>query len=94
MSESILNNPNIDHKEKKSFMRIRSGAYCEGCGVYHIILIDKAEITKEQLDEGLAKWEQGEVIQKALPFLSAECREILISGTCDESFKALFGEEE
>ena len=40
------------------------------------------------------KWEQGALIQDAMPYLSAGEREILISGTCDPCFDQMFGEGE
>lgn len=94
MSQFILNNKSTNPQEKKKFIPVESGESCLGCGINHIILIDSAEITKEQLEEGLQKWAAGANIQDALPFLSAECREILISGQCDESFNDMFGEDE
>ena len=43
---------------------------------------------------GLRLWREGERIQEALPELTAEEREILISGTCPECWKEIFSEEE
>lgn len=41
------------------------------------------------------KWVRREgVIQELLHYLSAGDRELLISGTCDDCFKNMFGEEE
>jgi len=36
-------------------------------------------------------WRQGELVQFAFPYLSKEQRELLISGTCGECWKTLFG---
>lgn len=44
--------------------------------------------------EGFACWQSGELIQNALPELSAEDRELLISKTCDTCWKDLFGDDE
>ena len=44
--------------------------------------------------EGFACWQSGELIQNALPELSAEDRELLISKTCDTCWKNLFGDDE
>jgi len=40
------------------------------------------------------KWEEGELIQNAMPYLSPGEREILISGTCGPCFEQMFGEGE
>jgi hypothetical protein len=40
---------------------------------------------------GLKAWEDGELIQDALPNLTADQRELLISGTCDDCWKTMFG---
>lgn len=40
------------------------------------------------------KWQEGALIQTVMPYLSAPERELLISGTCGECWKKLFGEEE
>jgi hypothetical protein len=43
--------------------------------------------------EGHEKWEEGELIQDALPELSSGERELLISGTCDDCWDEMFPEE-
>ena len=40
------------------------------------------------------RWQEGELIQAAMPYLSAGDREMLISETCDTCFDAMFPEEE
>ena len=44
--------------------------------------------------EGFVNWQAGELIQKALPELSADQRELLISGTCDKCWNEMFGSDE
>ena len=44
--------------------------------------------------EDVTAWENGELIQNAMPYLSADEREVLISGTCGPCFYRLFGGEE
>ena len=44
--------------------------------------------------EDLDSWENGELIQNAMPYLSAGEREILISGVCEACFDNMFGGEE
>jgi hypothetical protein len=39
-------------------------------------------------------WENGSLIQDAMPYLSAGEREVLISGTCGKCFDKMFGSEE
>ena len=36
-------------------------------------------------------WENGELIQTAMPYLSADEREVLISGVCGPCFDNMFG---
>tara|TARA_Y100000296_G_scaffold73682_1_gene91423 strand:- start:308 stop:457 length:150 start_codon:yes stop_codon:yes gene_type:complete len=44
--------------------------------------------------EDYEAWENGELIQNAMPYLSADEREVLISGMCGPCFDNLFGDEE
>tara|TARA_R100000908_G_C3725229_1_gene126532 strand:+ start:553 stop:765 length:213 start_codon:yes stop_codon:yes gene_type:complete len=44
--------------------------------------------------QGFVNWKAGEFIQDALPELSADERELLISGTCGTCFDALFPSED
>jgi hypothetical protein len=41
-------------------------------------------------DEAYQRWEDGELIQKALPMLTAGERELLINGICESCFDKLF----
>ena len=41
---------------------------------------------------GYLDWEDGELIQNAMPNLSAEDRELLISGVCYDCQRKIFGE--
>lgn len=45
-------------------------------------------------DEQIARWRGGELIQNVMPELSADQRELLISGTCGTCWEALFPPEE
>jgi len=49
------------------------------------------EHTVEVFEEDYHRWEAGELIQDAMPYLSAGERELLISGTCESCFYRLFG---
>ena len=42
--------------------------------------------------KGVVAWQAGELIQNALPELSADERELLISGTCGPCFDKMFGD--
>jgi hypothetical protein len=44
--------------------------------------------------EGFVNWQAGEFIQDALPELSCDERELLISGTCGTCFDELFPSED
>jgi hypothetical protein len=45
-------------------------------------------------EQQLSKWRGGMLIQKAMPNLSPDQRELLISGTCGECWEKMFKEEE
>lgn len=40
------------------------------------------------------KWVNGDLIQNAMPYVSLDNRELLISGTCGTCFDKLFGESD
>jgi hypothetical protein len=42
----------------------------------------------------LVNWQNGELIQDAMPYLSAGEQEVLVSGTCGACFDKMFGDEE
>ena len=58
---------------------------CVKCKSVHIILVDS---------DDLQQWKGGELIQDAMPYLSADEREILISSVCGLCFDQMFGEGE
>ena len=53
-----------------------------------------SEQTLSVKPEDLRKWQNGELIQRAMPYLKPYEREILISGTCEGCYKKLFGDDE
>ena len=57
---------------------------CPFCGKKHIVVVE---------EEGFRKWQEGELIQKALPSLSATEREQLISDICPKCQADIFGTE-
>ena len=67
-------------------MKINVEMNCVFCGKAHSVLADA---------EGFYKWSEcGELIQRAMPTLSATEREQLISGICPKCQASFFGEEE
>ena len=63
---------------------MRDDAYFNVCNK-----CDEQFILRVNLDD-VERWENGELIQDALPYLSADERELLISGTCGECFDQMF----
>ena len=57
------------------------GRTCQFCQVDHIVMADQMDV---------ANWENGALIQDAMPYLSADDRELLISGTCGACFDKMF----
>jgi hypothetical protein len=58
---------------------------CVKCQNVHILLVGS---------DDLHRWKDGELIQDAMPYLSADEREILISSICGLCFDEMFGEGE
>lgn len=58
---------------------------CPGCMEVVVFEVDA---------EDYRRWENGELIQQAFPYLSNSEREKLITGFCDSCWKELFAEEE
>jgi len=54
----------------------------------------KNQVEMKVFIEDVTAWENGALIQNAMPYLSSEEREILISGTCGPCFFEMFGGEE
>jgi len=49
--------------------------------------------TFECSTSGVVAWQAGELIQNALPELSADQRELMISGTCGKCWDKMFPED-
>ena len=43
--------------------------------------------------EDFRAWKNGELIQRAMPYLTADQRELLISGVCGKCFDKMCGKE-
>ena len=50
--------------------------------------------TQEQLDAGVRAWTSGTLIQNAFPFLNADEREFIMTGTPPHVWEEMFGEGE
>ena len=59
-------------------------AQCVSCKDTHVLMVSNHD---------LKRWKGGELIQDAMPYLSADERELLISGTCKKCFDKMFGED-
>lgn len=70
---------------KKNFHEITVVTYCPFCGKAHEVEVNEIDY----LD-----WEDGELAQNAFPYLSADDREMLISGICPDCWNSMFGQEE
>jgi len=57
------------------------GRTCWRCGVDHTVMANEMDV---------AHWEGGASIQDALGYLTADERELLISGTCGACFDNMF----
>lgn len=55
---------------------------CPLCGRYHNVKVK---------EEDYKKYENGMLIQNAFPYLSADEREMLMTGICGECFDKMFG---
>ena len=58
---------------------------CPFCG-------NESEVVVNEKD--FNAWQNGELAQKAFPYLNATQREILISGLCEKCQNDVFGEED
>jgi len=55
------------------------------CGAEHVIMVNP---------EDILAWQCGDYIQDVLSYLTAAERELLISQTCDNCWKSMYGEDE
>lgn len=58
---------------------------CPFCGHAHEVAVNEADFWD---------WQDGELAQNAFPYLSADDREILISGICPKCWDEMFGGDE
>jgi len=55
---------------------------CQRCGTSHNLLVNMND---------MIAWRSGKYIQDAMPYLSADERELVISQTCGDCFEEMFG---
>ena len=58
---------------------------CPMCGQFHYVEVKECDFYA---------WQAGELAQSAFPYLSADEREMLISGICPNCWNEVFGEPE
>lgn len=58
---------------------------CPFCGKSHDVVVDIFDYFA---------WQEGELVQNAFPYLSANDREMLISGICPKCWDEMFGGED
>lgn len=51
----------------------------------------KAENRLSVPTNDLMRWAEGELVQRAMPYLSADERELLVSGFCSRCYDKIFG---
>lgn len=56
---------------------------CPFCGHAHSVFVNEADYWD---------WQDGTLVQDAFPYLSADDRELLISGCCSQCWNKMFGE--
>ena len=64
---------------------MKMGFTCNCCGKSYDLDVNP---------EGLKAWKEGALIQRALPELEPEWRELILSGTCPTCWDEMFGSEE
>lgn len=69
--------------KKMNYKEISVATRCPFCGHANFIEVNE----NDYLD-----WEDGELAQNAFPYLSADEREMLISGICPKCWDGMFGE--
>jgi hypothetical protein len=77
---------------------MRNGQVSKDNGDGTITISGNCFVTKKRYSvtvpkEGFARWQAGSYIQNAMPRVSPEDREFLISGTSPEGWNAMFPEE-
>ncbi len=66
-------------------MRVTVETICPVCGKLSWVVVEESD---------LFAWQNGALVQDAFPYLSAEERELFISGICSDCWDRMFGAEE
>ena len=69
--------------KKMNYKEVSIVTKCPFCGHANFVEVNK----NDYLD-----WQDGELAQNAFPYLSADEREMLISGICNQCWDEMFGE--
>ena len=70
---------------KKNLRDVTIITRCPFCGKMH-----EVEVTEDDYLD----WQDGELIQNAMPYLTAQEREYLITGICESCWAGMFGGED
>ena len=65
--------------------KIEYSVNCRICKTAHPVVANADDV---------CSWQEGALIQDAMPYLSADDRELLISGTCGDCWVEMFGVED
>lgn len=71
--------------KKINYKEVSIVTRCPFCGKSNFVEVNEADY----LD-----WDDGELVQNAFPYLSADEREMLISGICPTCWDGMFGGED
>ena len=74
----------ITHDWAKTKRQTRFVKSCWICGTEHEVFVD----TNDFID-----WQEGKYVQQVWPNLTADDREVMISGTCGPCFDKMFGDD-
>ena len=66
-------------------MKITVTTRCPFCGKAHDVEVNEIDYLN---------WQDGELIQNAMPYLSAQEREYLITGICADCWESMFSGED
>lgn len=98
MELEYINSIDINHGECHMFGRNRLAPTFNNDGTVTLsgpCIVTKKEYSVTVPEVGYRQWATGNaLIQKALPSVSKDDREFLISGTSPEGWNAMFGEDE
>ena len=71
--------------KKINYREVEVMTFCPFCGHAHGVFVNEADYWD---------WQDGALAQNAFPYLSADDRELLISGICPTCWNKVFGSDE